>query len=75
MARCTRTDNLEIHHKNRSGGNGLDNALVLCQKCHETTSSYGDLGISPPEFRDFTKAAALAIAGHQCECTRTGGCH
>jgi hypothetical protein len=28
MARCTRTRNLEVHHKRRAGGNGLDSAIV-----------------------------------------------
>ena len=30
MSQCTRTNNLEVHHKRRDGGNGLDNAEVLC---------------------------------------------
>ena len=75
MARCTRTSGLEVHHKNRYGSNGLDNAEVLCQTCHEATSSYGTPGVSPADFTEETKKAALRRAKNQCECTRTGGCH
>lgn len=76
MARCTRTRNLEIHHKSITGGNGLGNAEVLCQTCHEATLSYGKPNqTSPPPFTQTTKDAALMRAGHRCECTRTGGCH
>jgi len=31
MSRCTRTANLEFHHKNRNGSNDIENAEVLCQ--------------------------------------------
>lgn len=75
MARCARTSGLEVHHKRRDGGNGFDNAEVLCQKCHAATSTYGTPGTSPPAFGEDTKARALKRAGNQCECTRTGGCH
>jgi 5-methylcytosine-specific restriction endonuclease McrA len=75
MARCTKTYGLEVHHRNRNGGNGLDNAEVLCEACHEATPSYGTPGVSPPDFSEETKQAALRRAGNQCECTRTGGCH
>jgi len=76
MARCTVKSSLEVHHMRRDGGNGLDNAEVLCQKCHKATSTYGDPnGKSPAPFDQATKDKALARAGHQCECTRTGGCH
>ena len=75
MARCTRTTNLEVHHKRRDGGNGLDNAQVLCQPCHATTGSYGTPGKSPPPFSEDTKKAALARSGNRCECTRDcSGC-
>ena len=75
MARCTRTWNLEVHHKNRYGGNDLGNAEVLCNPCHEATSSYGTSGTSPPAFSQDTKDKVLKRAGNQCECTRTSGCH
>lgn len=76
MARCTRTRNLEVHHKRRDAGNGLDNAEVLCETCHEKgTATYGLLGPTPPPFAEDTKAMALRRAGNQCECTRTAGCH
>jgi len=75
MARCTKTRDLEVHHKRRDGGNGLDNAEVLCQPCHKTTDSFGLPGISPPDFTEETKKRALKDAHNQCECTRVSGCH
>lgn len=75
MARCIRTTNLEVHHKRRDGDAGIDNAEVLCHKCHVATSTFGVAGESPPEFSDETKAAAKKIAAYQCQCTRIGGCH
>ena len=59
MARCTKKTGLEVHHKRRDGGNGLDNAEVLCQKCHEATSTYAAPGKSPPPFDQATKDGAL----------------
>jgi hypothetical protein len=56
--RCTKTTNLEIHHIRRDGGNGLDNARVLCQKCHEATHSYGMPGKSSTDFDQDTKDKA-----------------
>jgi 5-methylcytosine-specific restriction endonuclease McrA len=75
MARCTRTWNLDVHHKARNAGNGLDNAEVLCPTCHEATSTYGTPGPTTPPFSEDTKKKALERAGNRCECTRTGGCH
>lgn len=75
MARCSSKWGLEVHHKSRNGGNGLDNAEVLCSICHEATSTYGDPGKSPEPFSEETKEKAMKRAGNQCECTRTGGCH
>lgn len=75
MARCTRTSNLEVHHKRRDGDNDLSNAVVLCQTCHENTSTYGLSGKTPPAFDQATKGKALKNAGNQCECTSTKGCH
>ena len=76
MPRCTRITNLQVHHKRRDGGNGLDNAEVLCLACHSKgTSTYGVPGQSPKPFGDATKQEALKRARNQCECTRIGGCH
>ncbi len=76
MSRCIRTAELEVHHKNRSAGNDLSNAQVLCQQCHEKTPSYGQEGTSPPDFSEETKQQALRRAGNQCECTSDyRGCH
>ena len=71
---CVIQANLEVHHKNRNGGNDLGNAEVLCQQCHEATYSYGTSGSSPPAFSQDTKDRAMRRAGNQCECTREG-CH
>lgn len=73
--RCTRTTNLEVHHKNRSGGNYIGNAKVLCRKCYEATVSHGQEGKDPPPFSYETKILALHNAGRQCECTSASGCH
>jgi len=75
MARCTRTTNLEVHHKRRDGGNDLPNAEVLCHTCHVATSTYVMPGTSPPRFSAATRDLALLLAGYRCERTRTGGCY
>jgi 5-methylcytosine-specific restriction endonuclease McrA len=74
MSRCTTTTNLEVHHKRRDGEDDLENAQVLCQSCHENTTSYGTHGASPPDFSQQTIEAALKRAGNQCECEKNG-CH
>jgi len=73
--RCSRRKNLEVHHRRRDGGDGFDNAEVLCQECHEATGSYGSPGESPPAFSDDVRDMAMELAGYQCQCTRVGGCH
>ena len=75
MARCTKTRGLEVHHMRRDGGNGLDNAEVLCPTCHQATSTYGATGNTPLAFSQDTKDKALKRANNQCQCTRIGGCH
>ena len=72
--RCNSTKNLEVHHKRRDGGNGIENAEVLCSDCHAKTATYGVPGESPKPFSEFTKNLALALAGDKCECTREN-CH
>ena len=73
-SRCNSTDGLEVHHKRRDGGNGLNNAEVLCHDCHGHTSTYGVEGDTPPAFSEKTKQEALKRAGNKCECTRKN-CH
>lgn len=75
MARCTRTRDLEVHHKRKDRGNDISNAEVLCQPCHEKTSTYGPSGKTPLPFSEQVKQEALKNARNQCQCTRTGGCH
>ncbi len=75
MARCTRTRNLEVYHKQSGGDNDLSNARVLCETCHTVAPAYGTLGKPPPAFTEETKKAALKRVGNQCECTWSGGCH
>ena len=75
MSRCTVIRDLEVHHIRIDGGNGQENARVLCQNCHENTSSYGSSGHkSPPPFSDTTKAEAYRRADNRCECTKDA-CH
>ncbi len=75
MSRCTRTWDLEVHHIRIDGGDGLDNARVLCKKCHQNTSTYCDPNHkSPPAFNQETKDKALKRAGHRCECTKGTCC-
>lgn len=75
MQRCTRRSNLDIHLKVRGDGIGLDNAVVLCHKCHEAAGTAGEPGTDPPEFDSYIKYKAQVRAGYQCECMRTDGCH
>ena len=70
MARCTCRTGLEVHHKRRDGGNGLDNAEVLCHECHVNTATFGVHGKSPEPFPQSVKDLALKRAGNRCECTR-----
>jgi len=74
MNRRNSTKDLAVHHKRRDGGNDIGNAEVLCQKCHENTSTYGTPGKSPPEFSASTKEEALKRAGNRCECEKNE-CH
>ena len=75
MARCTRTEEMEVHHIRRDGGNDINNARVLCQKCHEATATYGSDGNSPPPFSAAVKLRAYMRAANQCQCESTSGCH
>ena len=59
MARCSSTWALEVHHKRRDGGNGVDNAEVLCPPCHAATTTYGDPGKSPEPFSEEAKAYGM----------------
>jgi len=74
VSRCNNTEKLEIHHKRRDGGNDIENAQVLCQSCHENTSTYGKEGKSPLAFSNETKEKALVRANNQCECEKKD-CH
>jgi hypothetical protein len=75
MARCTKTTNLEVYHRRRDGGNGIDNAEVLCKDCYASTTSDGTPGINPPDFSEETKNLVFYLAGNQCQCIKTSGCH
>lgn len=48
--------------------------MVLCQKCHANTSSYGTFGPSPEPFSQEIKDKVMKNAGNQCECTK-GSCY
>lgn len=75
MARCKRTDGLEVHHKRRSQGNRLSNAIVLCRPCYEKAPSYGLPGPSPEPFTEATTQRALQQAGQRCQCKSSRDCH
>ncbi len=72
MARCEQTEQLQVHHKRRDGGNELDNAVVLCQACLATMSSDDEAGVSSPPFSHETRLRAYHWARYQCECA--SGC-
>ncbi len=75
MSRCERTWDLEVHHKRVDGGNGLNNAMVLCRTCHKNTSSWCDPNHRSPEpFSDSIKKQALERAGNRCECEKGTCC-
>lgn len=74
MEKCKTKRNLEVHHRNRHGGNGLNNAQVLCQDCHSQTASYGKPGKSPEPFSEKTKELALQKANHKCQCAGCPHC-
>jgi 5-methylcytosine-specific restriction endonuclease McrA len=74
MGRCNATENLEVHHIRRDRGNDLENAKVLCHRCHENTDTYGRHGENPPDFSEETRRIALERAGNRCECERVF-CH
>jgi hypothetical protein len=73
--RCTRATDLDVYPLRRDGDNSLDNAQVLCRRCHAATKGYELPGRKPPAFDQATKDAALSRAARQCECTRIGACH
>jgi hypothetical protein len=75
ISRCTRTTELDVYPLRRDGDNSLDNAQVLCRRCHAATQGYELPGRKPPAFDEDTRSAALSRAAHQCECTRIGACH
>ncbi len=72
MARCTHTTNLHVHQIKPDGGNGLNNAIVLCSACHSEASTFGMAGKSPESFSDAIKAQAFQRAGNQCQCDMAG---
>lgn len=72
--RCLFSTDLEVHHINRSNGNDIINAEVLCYDCQKNTKSYGVTGFNPPEFASNTIFIAKVLAGNRCECTREN-CH
>ncbi|HKI58237.1 MAG TPA: hypothetical protein VKA00_03330 [Trueperaceae bacterium] len=75
MARCKRTDELEVHHKRRSQGNRLSNAVVMCRPCYEKTPFYGLSGPAPEPFTAATTQQALLDAGNRCQCKSSRSCH
>jgi hypothetical protein len=69
MPRCQRAEQLQVHHRRRDSGSDLDNAIVLCQPCHQDASTHAEPGMSPAPFSDKTWLRAYPWARYQCECT------
>lgn len=68
ITRCEATNRLEVRHKRADRGNGIENAIVLCQDCYATRIANRKPVNAPPPFDALTKAFALRNAGHRCEC-------
>ena len=75
MPQCGRTENLKVHYKRKNGGNELDNAIVLCDKCYKATLSNSEMDDELEFFTETTKMLALVLAHYRCECTSNSGCH
>jgi 5-methylcytosine-specific restriction endonuclease McrA len=76
MGRCYSQYGLEVHPIRQDGGDGLDNAEVLCARCHLAASTSGDPGGRPPDLEEATRTVARLLAGNKCQCTRaTCGFH
>lgn len=74
ITRCDATNRLEVRHKRKDRGNGIENAIVLCSDCYANKNALDAPGNSAPPFTDLTKAFALRNAGHRCECMKQN-CH
>jgi len=71
MARCTSQRYLVVHHRKDECDNSLDNAEVLCDRCHaQILMDEGDFRDSLPAFSKEVKIAAKIRAEYQCECER-----
>ena len=75
MERCLRTTDLTVRKIRPDGGDGPDNAQVLCRHCYELLDSSPPVGAEPQPFDQETRAVALERAGNRCECQSSGGCH
>jgi hypothetical protein len=75
MQRCSRFDGLQVYHVMRDGGNGLDNAQVLCRRCYELMDRPKAEGPEPQPFKEEVVRKALELAGYRCQCQSSGGCH
>ena len=61
---------MEVYHKKRDGGNGLDNAVVLCPECYGKKITYRIESVISLPFSISTKDAAFRRAFNRCECDR-----
>jgi hypothetical protein len=73
MARCNKTEHLEVHRRRRDQANDLGNAEVLCPECYAASAAFRKPAAGWPDFSEETKQIALSLAGRRCECT--GKCH
>lgn len=76
MTRCIKTTNLEVYYIRTEGGNDVDNAVVLCQRCHFNTNGNATHPKVPTSFPPNVVEKAIRRAKNRCECTSdTQSCH
>ena len=76
MSQCLQTTNIEVRHKRSEGGNGINNAIVLCKICNAAIGFYDSKKIKPEPFPPKVVEKALKKAGNRCQCTcKIHGCH
>ncbi|MFA5047016.1 MAG: hypothetical protein WC542_13920 [Paludibacter sp.] len=76
MSRCTQTTNIEVRHLRSDGGNGINNAIVLCKICNAAIGFYDKNNVKPEPFSQVVIEKALKKAENRCQCTcKIHGCH
>ena len=68
MTRCIKTTNLEVYYIRTEGGNDVDNAVVLCQRCYFNTNGNATHPKIPTSFPPTVIEKAIHRAKGRCEC-------